>query len=334
MNQRTLAVSIALALLVACGGQPAAPTEAPIALMSAPTTAAPGATAAPQAPTAAPAATRTITHALGETEIPAQPQRIASLSPIVTDNLIALGVKPAAITTFNGQDFADYEYLADELQEMTIVGKLAEPNLEQLSLAEPDLIIGRVNDHEAIYPQLSEIAPTVILADHGGDLNAWLEQTAEIVDATDAAARYAAYKQEAAAAGERVRQVIGAQTVAFVRFAPDNIRLYGNERLGSKIMYADMGLAMPALVQELATGENFVEVSLEQLAELDADHIFLLDQSKDTSPTDSAVWQALPAVQANQVYPASRDIWINVGIIASERVVEAVEQALAPDAAP
>lgn len=296
-----------------------------------PTPSAPAATAAPTvAPTEA-APTRTVSHALGETQVPLKPARIASLSPATTDNLLALGITPAAVTTFNGVDFTDYEYLAEPLKGAEIIGRLAEPNLEKLAAVKPDLIIGRDTDHAKNYDKLSAIAPTVLIKDAGGDFKAWLMATADAagVDDATAEARYAEYEKKAVESSEAIRAVIGDATVAFVRFAPDNIRLYGDDRLGGKILYRDLKLGMPPLVKDLALGKNYAEVSLEQLPRLNADHIFLLDQSKDKSPASSEVWQAIPAVKAGRVYPASRDIWINTGLIAAESVIESVTQALA-----
>ncbi|MGC4075066.1 MAG: ABC transporter substrate-binding protein [Nibricoccus sp.] len=52
-------------------------------------------------------------------------------------------------------------YLGDATAQVQLVGQTTEPNLEQIAAMRPDLILGAKVRHEAIYDQLSAIAPTV-----------------------------------------------------------------------------------------------------------------------------------------------------------------------------
>ncbi len=111
-------------------------------------------------------ATRLYAHALGESTIPTNPQRIVVLDAV--DNLLALGVQPVGgsqwVGTASGIAASWPAYIDPALLAgITFLGPTNTPNLEQIALLNPDLIIGRLNFHEEIYPQLSEIAPTVIL---------------------------------------------------------------------------------------------------------------------------------------------------------------------------
>ncbi len=329
---RLLFLIALLALLTACGGAPAAVPTA-----SAPTSA-PTKTAAmtpTSAPTAAPTTgreTRTVTHALGTTEVPANPQRVASLNPITTDHLVALGVPLAAIATYNGSDFTSYEYMADMLADVPIIGTFTEPNQELLVQIKPDLIIGRDQELEQTYATISQIAPTVAIADQS-DVRTWLRQVAVVVGRDEQAERLISdYETRAAAARAAIAEAVGNASAVFLRVQPDEIRVYNDQRLGGPILYNDLGLRQPAFVAAIPDDTTFASISLEQISQLaDADHIFLLDQSREGEAAPvfaSPLWQQLPAVQAGRVYPAARDIWINLGIIAATRVVESVEQAL------
>jgi iron complex transport system substrate-binding protein len=327
MIYRSYVLAFVIALLAACGPAPAVePTNAPT---SASTPAATEATA----PVAANAdATRTIAHALGESVIPAAPQRIVALNAIVIDNLVALGVQPAGVATFSGDDFSSYEYMAEALANVPIVGTFTEPNQERIAQLNPDLIIGREQELAETYATISQIAPTVALADPG-DFRSWLRQVAATVGREDMAeTRIADYEARASAARARIQDAVGPASAVFLRVQPDTIRVYSGLRLGGPMLYGDLGLTPPQFVASIPADETFVEISLEQIPQLaDAEHIFLLDQSPEGEPAplfSSPLWQNLPAVQAQQVYPVARDTWINLGVIAAERVIARIEEAL------
>ncbi|NEQ20625.1 MAG: ABC transporter substrate-binding protein, partial [Microcoleus sp. SIO2G3] len=109
---------------------------------------------------------RVVSHMLGETCVPVAPQRIATLSLPTLGHVLSLGVKPIGSTYIDGKYFLPY--LKNRLDEINALGTES-PNLERLLLLKPDLIIGLEWD-EAIFPLLSQIAPTV-LDDWGGTEN-------------------------------------------------------------------------------------------------------------------------------------------------------------------
>lgn len=71
-------------------------------------------------------------------EIPAHPQRIASISYFATDAALALGVKPVATTYMVAGREPDF--LLGLTNNIKQIGR-AKPNLELLSETKPDLII-------------------------------------------------------------------------------------------------------------------------------------------------------------------------------------------------
>ncbi|MEM8924848.1 MAG: ABC transporter substrate-binding protein [Actinomycetota bacterium] len=108
----------------------------------------------------------TITHALGETTIDAEPLRIISLSGPEGDALVALGITPVgvpgtptapgALPTWWGDriDPADTTLLISDFSGVF--------NLEEIAALEPDLILGAGSVLDAAaYEQYSSIAPTI-----------------------------------------------------------------------------------------------------------------------------------------------------------------------------
>ncbi|MGQ0773132.1 MAG: ABC transporter substrate-binding protein [Pseudonocardiales bacterium] len=108
---------------------------------------------------------RTVTHAMGSTEIAAEPTRIVALDQTFVDAALALDTPVLAFTDIRGRTGGPPTYLAGPLDRLApdarSVGELANPNLEQIAALKPDLIVSAKVRHEAIYDELNRIAPTV-----------------------------------------------------------------------------------------------------------------------------------------------------------------------------
>lgn len=135
--------SLLLSLLLAGCVLPAQPAAAPAA--------------APERATSA--TTHTIPHAMGESEVPVNPQRVVVLDTGELDNALALGASIIGAPVAEAREYQ--AYLADQLDGITDTGAISEPSLETILTLKPDLILGSKQRHEALYEQLSAIAPTV-----------------------------------------------------------------------------------------------------------------------------------------------------------------------------
>ncbi|AIF69643.1 hypothetical protein PAP_06225 [Palaeococcus pacificus DY20341] len=84
-----------------------------------------------------------------------EPQRVISLAPSITETLFSIGAgdKVVGVTEFD-----DYP---PQVANITKIGT-TEPNIEQIALLEPDLIIG-IEYHMQYIDQLEKIAPVIIV---------------------------------------------------------------------------------------------------------------------------------------------------------------------------
>ncbi len=110
--------------------------------------------------------TRTVEHKYGSTEVPGIPERVATVGLSDHDAILALGVKPVAVTEWYGEfPYATWPWAEDALGD-------AEPevmprnddniNFELLATFEPDLIIGQYSGmSREDYENASQIAPTI-----------------------------------------------------------------------------------------------------------------------------------------------------------------------------
>jgi len=105
-----------------------------------------------------------VTHVMGETCVPNQPKRVVVLSTTTLEYLIDLGVKPIGATL--SDQFSSH--LQPELTGVEDIGNVGEPSLEKIVALQPDLIIGD-DYYQTIYPQASQIAPTILYKfEHSG----------------------------------------------------------------------------------------------------------------------------------------------------------------------
>jgi iron complex transport system substrate-binding protein len=93
---------------------------------------------------------------LGETCVPAHPQRVVALVSNAVVNLLSLGVQPIGAVS-NVPSF-----VLDQLKDVEILGYSEQVNLEKILLLKPDLILAQKWNAEAVYDKLSKIAPTVV----------------------------------------------------------------------------------------------------------------------------------------------------------------------------
>ncbi|MEM1254626.1 MAG: iron-siderophore ABC transporter substrate-binding protein [Cyanobacteria bacterium P01_H01_bin.21] len=137
-----------------------------------------------------PSESRLITHTLGTTRVPKVPQRLVALTgTLELEALLVLGVKPFAAAG-DDREFGRtvwQPHLKEQLHGVEMLPSRRNVNLEKLAALQPDLIIGAlVFDIESIYPQLSQIAPTVTL-DSSQPWQSHLRLVAQVVDKAEQA---------------------------------------------------------------------------------------------------------------------------------------------------
>ncbi|MGY1695055.1 ABC transporter substrate-binding protein [Geodermatophilus sp. SYSU D00814] len=123
----------------------------------------------------------TIENRFGTTEIPAEPQRVVTVGFNDQDFVLALGVTPVGERELLGDYDATARPWAQDLlpaEDIPTVGS-DEIDLEAVAALEPDLIVGVYSFmDQAVYDQLSGIAPTLAQTDEYADgATPWQEQT-------------------------------------------------------------------------------------------------------------------------------------------------------------
>ncbi|GIP45432.1 ferrichrome ABC transporter substrate-binding protein [Paenibacillus sp. J45TS6] len=274
---------------------------------------------------------RTVTDGVGnEVVIPANPQRI--IASYLEDHLVALGVKPVAQwSVANGIQ----EYLQTELEEVPTISY--DLPFEEVASFEPDLIIMDSADLAAgdKYEQYSKIAPTYVIGSE--ENNDWREELLKIgeVLGKDKEAQQVLddYDAKAAEAKEKLAEAVPGESAAAIWLVQKQFYMVSQDLSSGTVMYDDLGLAVPEVVKEISTTGtgNWLPVSLEKLAELDADHLFLINSDSDTGSEalKDDLWKNIPAVKNGNVYEFGRDTsWLYTGAVANSQMIDDILNSL------
>lgn len=282
-RQSVLLLATAAVLLAACSGADREETTAPAET------------------------TRTFEHALGTTEIPAEPMRIVTMSDQnAMLPLLELGVKPVASAgrlqdddtgTFRRVDGFDTSGIA-------FIGDFIEPNLEAVAAARPDLIVGdEFSIDEESYDVLSAIAPTVAVQVFDRPLTEALADVAELVGREERAVELqAAYDERVAEVGEALSADQDRLTISILAVdEPGTFYPESTSFQAQGTVVKALGLRRP----EANTGSD--SLGLETLSAQDADAVLVCDYGTDGQPDAGAdalvaspLYERLAATTAGQ----------------------------------
>lgn len=301
--------------------------------------------ASPVSSPASSAGTRVISTPMGDVTITGTPDRVVAIEWNLVEYVLALGVQPVAIADIEGYE----QWVTTPIElasDVADVGLRYEPSLESIAAAEPDLILGTTDRDEAIYDQLSEIAPTLLLPPYPTkegetpieDINETLRTIATALNREAEATRVIEHMKGTLAEGAAAIEEAGLAGRPFIltqAFTSENVptlRLFTNESL--------FGFALTELGLENAwEGEpdpwGFNTVTVEALVDVPPETLFFYvvqddDNIFEDQLQDDPIWTSLPFVQEGHTYSLGGDTWTFGGHLSVERLVTKVVEHLAP----
>jgi iron complex transport system substrate-binding protein len=259
-------------------------------------------------------------------KIPAHPKRI--IAPYLEDYLTALHIRPVAQWSVNNGKEIQF-YLQKNLKGVpTIPYDLP---FESVASFKPDLIL--IGDSSQVqgdkYQQYNKIAPTYVVTGNGNlDWRTKLLKIGTLFGKkTEAEKVIANYKQKARQASKKITRLVGRPTVAAIWLTNNQFYIVNKSQSSGAVLYHDLGLKAPAIVDQLSKSSNasWTPVSLEKLAELKADDLFLVnsDQSNGSKMLKNPIWNKIPAVKMHHVYQYnSKSSWLYSGPVADSRMID------------
>jgi len=275
LTRALLASSLPAVLLVACGSDSDAGTDA-----GSSSSTPPGESEA-----------TVVEHIYGSTEIEGVPERIVSLDMQWTDTLLAMGVDLVgyAVDPYMPDSTVPWQELPADAEGFDVTNG---PPIEQIAALEPDLIVGTyVIPDQRTYDLLSGIAPTIAGFDEQ-EVTPWQELvglTGDLVDRPeDAAALVSEVDAEVAATAAELPQLAG-QTFALAQYVVgDSMTIVADEEDGSSVFFQQLGMTMLLEVKAAGerTGDTRIQVSTERADLLRADLLTFLVNGGDESDLD------------------------------------------------
>lgn len=269
------------------------------------------------------AAPRTVTHAMGSTTITGTPRRVVVLDTGELDSAVALGVRPVgAVEAIAGEGLP--AYLGDAVEGVKLVGTIEQPNVEAIAALRPDLILSSKVRHEAIYDQLSRVAPTVFSEEVGVTWKANFALHADALGLSDDAERLQAeYEDQARELGGTLGARRADTTVSVVRSVGDEVRIYLKANFLGTIL-EDAGLPRPKAQDK---DEFSATATPERIADLDGDLMILSRFGDDhrlfTRLQNNRLWARLDVVKADRIFEVPDDLWfLGIGNFAARKVLD------------
>ncbi|OZB90510.1 ABC transporter substrate-binding protein [Paenibacillus sp. XY044] len=259
--------------------------------------------------------------------------KIASMSIHMTNNLLALGIKPAGSAIGGGVgDFLPH--VKDMLQGTVKLGVVGESDMEAVLALEPDYIFIEEQFGGQDRAKLEKIAPVVSMDLDQGTWRDQLKQVASVVGKDQEADKFI---QEYDEKTQRVRKLISdelgekAKAMA-IRVSAKEIRVMSTSRPVGPIMFQDLQLTPANGVEKIADGKPYEVISKEVLPDFDADAIFLIvnddgNAKKAYSELEkNPLWKGLKAVKNNHVYILDGQKWLDYSSLGQSMAMDDAEQ--------
>ncbi len=286
--------------------------------------------------------TKVIENMLGETEVPARPERVVVIEGFTGLDTAVIVEAPIVGVSYNPMIEGGFpEYLeGNGLSELPDIGWV-DVNLERIAELSPDLILSAEFLEDGVQENLSSIAPTVVFENIAFIWQSPTDWQTMVLQFADALGDVPAAERAIANFDERLEGVrrdhgdrLENLTVSVVRINPGSFQLFPGQGPGSAIL-EQLGVERP---EGQRPGdeppENF---SLENIPELDADVIlvFGLDEGDENRPyfereiLSNPLWQSLEAVRAGRVHVVDSAPWNHAGSVQSaHEILDDIEEYL------
>lgn len=261
--------------------------------------------------------------------IPANPKRI--IASYLEDYLVALDEKPVAQWTVGSGSIQGY--LQDELKDIPTINY--DLPYESVLEFEPDLLL--IGDNATVeggkYDEYNKIAPTYVVK-NGLDIS-WEEKLTDIATVLQKESKaekvLADYDSLIEETKSKLATKIEGHSVAVLWVTNNTAFMVAKDRSSGDLLYNQLGFDVPNLTAEISESatSDWSQVSLEKLAQLDADYLILVNSDQGAAMFQDEIWQNIPAVKNQQVWEFGPEkSWLYNGPIAYTKMVEDVQEKL------
>jgi len=244
------------------------------------------------------------------------------------DHMLTLGITPYSSMIPKSHPLA--QRIASSIDLGEDESDFNERIAQKLFATEPEMVLCSNYLNPEQEAMLSRIAPAVPIVWNQNWRQALREIAVLLGRKNEAEEAITSYEQHCSEAAARLQNKLGKQTVALLRINKREIRLYGGPTQGytGPVLYDDLELPAPELVRKLVWQGDMVRIRMEQLPELDADHLLLVidpgAEEQAAKLMDQPEWQQLPAVNSGNVHRAGYFTWMSCGIEMNRLKIEEI----------
>lgn len=225
--------------------------------------------------------------------LPNPTENIVAASLEAMEDAVALGVKPVGVLEVAGEI---PEYLATELDGAALIGDKMKPNAEAILNLDPDVIIGTSKWNEDMMAQMNKMATTIPYSHISENWKDNLLAFGQLADKEAEAEKIIAdYEEKAADAKEKLGETVADKEVLVIRVRAGVMNIYPAGIYLNPVLYEDLGLQAPEVLGE---AKAQAELTLETLAEIDPDVIFMQYETSENADTPNV----LEDLQANPIF--------------------------------
>lgn len=261
-------------------------------------------------PTQTEAAEERVIQYLGESyTVPAAAERIVITGAVeAMEDAVVLDVHPVGAISFGGKFPERFANIVDQAES---IGEKREPNFEAILKLKPDIILGTSKFGAEIVEQLQKIATFIPVSHIAENWEANITLLGELTGKqTQAADAIAQYRKDAEAAKLSFATLLADQKVLAIRIREGELNIYPQTVFVNPILYADLGLNVPAEV-EAATAQEVI--SNEQFASINPDYLFIQFASDENADTKTSLDEFLANPIVKNVSAVKNDrVFVNV----------------------
>lgn len=253
--------------------------------------------------------TRTIEY-LGESyEVPEKVERIVVTGAMeAMEDMVVLDVHPVGAIAIGGKFPELYASVIDKAES---IGEKIKPNFEKILELNPDVILGSTKFPEEVQSKLEKIAPTILVSHISTNWESNLNLLAELTGKqADAEKILSTYKADIEAAKSTLTEKLQDQKVAAIRIRGGQAYVYPKEVFLNAVLYGELGLAVP---NEVAKAKSQEAISVEQLADMNPDYLFVQFSTDENADAPNALedFKKNPIIQNITAFKNDR-VFVNV----------------------
>lgn len=253
--------------------------------------------------------TRTIEY-LGESyEVPEKVERIVVTGAMeAMEDMVVLDVHPVGAIAIGGKFPELYASVTDKAES---IGEKIKPNFEKILELNPDVILGSTKFPEEVQSKLEKIAPTILVSHISTNWESNLNLLAELTGKqADAEKILSTYKADIEAAKSTLTEKLQDQKIAAIRIRGGQAYVYPKEVFLNAVLYGELGLAVP---NEVAKAKSQEAISVEQLADMNPDYLFVQFSTDENADAPNALedFKKNPIIQNITAFKNDR-VFVNV----------------------